>query len=254
MRIGAVELRLNNPLVIVGSTGIMDDFVQVPLASPGRIEVPYDHVAVAARVQVAPVAVSVWRHVRPAAGSVVFNGDLYLPDGFLAIFDVENSTRFTKRVGAPGAHEVSIAVDDIDSASRIAIVIEPTSGVTALGGVAGCNLGNLVGTPQGTVTASTELGLILSEYDRPLARLACALRIIFSSANGADDRAKAITSSRIQMVVEWLRWLSPSLTLDRCQELGSLISSRLAEGARGEIGDASLSAGREVWRLLDLAI
>ncbi|GGK16170.1 hypothetical protein GCM10011583_55060 [Streptomyces camponoticapitis] len=76
------------------------------------------HVAVRVRPQRGLIKVRLFVQPQPedADGAdptfdTVFDGSLLLPDGRLAIGDVEQLTRFVHRVGDRGEHRVQVAVD-----------------------------------------------------------------------------------------------------------------------------------------------
>jgi hypothetical protein len=252
VQIGAVQILLNHPVVIIGSTGYLDDFLKVPLNESAAGAAPYEHLAVPARAQVAPVKVTIWRGVRPAVGVVEFDGPLRLVDGTLAIFDVENTTRYTRAIGSVGVHRVTIAVDDPGRASRIDVVLGQGDGVVSLSRVSGYPLPEISGAVANDVSAATRLGLILDKHDLPLARLVNALELISRESLTDDvERAPVMRSYRVRLVVEWLRWLSPYLSIGRCRELGEVIETRLfaAGGAASE--RLAVDTAVEVWHLIE---
>ncbi|MER7694472.1 hypothetical protein [Streptomyces sp. NPDC097610] len=82
------------------------------------------HVQIAARAQMGLVRVRLWNRAGPAAGSVLFDGDLVLDDGAVGVGDILGVSRFVQNVGTPGAHHIRVTVDDPDIASRIDVVID----------------------------------------------------------------------------------------------------------------------------------
>lgn len=250
MIIGSVQLLLNHSTVFIGSTGFpSDEFDLVePLQSVASSS---EHVQLAARQQVAPVSVTIWHRIWPGYGAVVFDGDLTLADATLAVFDLDRISRYTRTVGAPGVHKVSIAVDDPGRASRIHVVVDPGEGEAAIGGVPGYELAPVRGVSGDSIAPATELGLILSEYDRPVARLVSALRLIFSESPSDVSRREAINFSRVQRVVEWLRWLHPQLSFEYCSELGALVQARVTEGFSGGFDDAAVLLAHRIWESIE---
>ncbi|MET9966766.1 hypothetical protein ABZZ80_12835 [Streptomyces sp. NPDC006356] len=250
MIIGRAHLLLNHSTVFVGSTGFPSD--QLDLVEPlESVASSSEHVMLTARQQVAPVSVTLWHRVWPRRGTVVFDGDLTLSDGTLAVFEIDRLSRYTSLIGEPGIHRISVAVDDPGKASRIHVVIDPGEGESAIGSVPGYELTPVSGIFGDSIAPATELGIILSEYDRPVARLVCALKLIFSESPSDVRRKEAINFSRVQSVVEWLRWLHPQISLEYCSELGALIHARLAEGFSDGVDDAAILLAHRVWELIE---
>lgn len=250
MRIGVVDILLNNPLLWVGSTDPVDDFVEIPVAvDPARQEVG-KHLAIRSRVQVAPVEVSLWDGIFPDYLETVYNGRLQLDDGFLAIFDIENSSRFLRRVGGGGVYDISVSVDDVRSASRVFVAINSGVERFKVDRVPEYPLPNYRGPDRGITQDASVLQAILSGHDRPLARLVNAISLISANSREESGEFNSVTYSRIRGVVEWLRWLSPTFSLAYCQRLGEIIQRRLEIDQGSGSDESVITTALEIWAII----
>ncbi|MFJ5212835.1 hypothetical protein [Streptomyces nigra] len=128
MQIAGVDIYVNHPVLHLGAT----DWVPLSLALDAASAASCDtHVAVRVRPQSGLIKVRLFTpHDDPQAEgpdaefTTVFDGPLLLPDGRLAVGDVEQLTRFLHRVGDRGQFNVRVAVNTPGpDASAIDIVI-----------------------------------------------------------------------------------------------------------------------------------
>ncbi|MBD0739402.1 hypothetical protein [Streptomyces sp. CBMA29] len=213
MEIGFAGILLNHPVLIIGSTGFVEDYADVPLDGSVHASEVHQHLGVPALAQVAPVLIKLWRGPHTAVGETVFDGIVDLPDGTLAAFDVENVSRFTKKLGKPGTYHLTIRVDDPKRASRVDLVLDRGEGEVEIGTVLELSIPPIGGVTGLAVDADAALHLILSEHDLPLHRLANALDLILGEwvrdLSDASPRAEALRSARLTRLVHWLRGQAP---------------------------------------------
>ncbi|MFI1352858.1 hypothetical protein ACH4TV_04620 [Streptomyces sp. NPDC020898] len=115
MQVAGVDIYVNHPVLHLGAT----DWVPVSLALDSAPAASCDtHVAVRVRAQRGLIKVRLFTQPQAlqAEGpdpdfTTVFDGLLLLPDGRIAIGDVEQLTRFAHRVGDRGEFRVRVAVD-----------------------------------------------------------------------------------------------------------------------------------------------
>ncbi|MFE7853355.1 hypothetical protein [Streptomyces sp. NPDC057403] len=115
VQIAGVDIYVNHPVLHLGAT----DWVPVSLALETAPAVSCDtHVAVRVRAQRGLIKVRLFTQSQApeAEGpnpefTTVFDGSLLLPDGRIAVGDVEQLTRFVHRVGDRGEFNVRVAVD-----------------------------------------------------------------------------------------------------------------------------------------------
>lgn len=115
MQVAGVDIYINHPVLHLGAT----DWVPVSLAlGPAPAASCDTHVAVRVRAQRGLIKVRLFTQpqVPEAEGPdpefiTVFDGSLLLPDGRIAVGDVEQLTRFVHRVGDRGEYNVHVAVD-----------------------------------------------------------------------------------------------------------------------------------------------
>lgn len=115
MQIAGVDIYVNHPVLHLGAT----DWVPLSLALDAAPAVSCDtHVAVRVRPQRGLIKVRPFtppddpqaQHPNPEF-TTVFDGPLLLPDGRIAVGDVEQQTRFVHRVGDRGQFKVRVAVN-----------------------------------------------------------------------------------------------------------------------------------------------
>ncbi|MFD0328251.1 hypothetical protein ACFQZC_08530 [Streptacidiphilus monticola] len=204
----------------------MLELLGTPVAASGS------HVQIAARAQVGPVRVRLWSKVGPGEGATVFDGVLSLEDGAIGAGDILGTAAYVQRIGTPGPHRVLISVDDPGKASRIDVMLDLGEDATDLTAIEGNPLPGVIGSSGSRLGKADELGLILSAHDLPTSRLAAAIKVVWSApAEVKPDRTEAIMVFRISVIVQWMRWLSPGLSMERCEQLGEFI----AENLRGSI-------------------
>ncbi|MFE1962967.1 hypothetical protein [Streptomyces sp. NPDC059479] len=116
MQVAGVDIYVNHPVLHLGAT----DWVPVSLALDSAPVASCDtHVAVRVRAQRGRL-IKVRLFTQPQAPeaeggdpdfTTVFNGSILLPDGRIAVGDVEQLTHFVYRVGDRGEFNVRVAVD-----------------------------------------------------------------------------------------------------------------------------------------------
>ncbi|WP_254811809.1 hypothetical protein [Streptomyces cavourensis] len=231
MRIAAVQMLVNNPHVIFGSTDVVDDFIEIP--SPEASLVKGGHLAVRTRAQVAPVLIQVWRGPHPDLGTVVFDGPTYLPDGSLFVLDVERSTIFSRKCGPSGSRRLTVRVDEVGEASRVDLVLDVGENRMELSRIGTYPLPAIAGVSDPLAPADI-LNLILSDFDRPKARLVTAMDLVIHEwVADTSPRAAVHRSSRVRQIVEWMRSAFPLVGLGELKRVGSLIDREVADIADG---------------------
>ncbi|MFC8538117.1 hypothetical protein ACFUJY_29960 [Streptomyces sp. NPDC057249] len=132
MQIAGVDIYVNHPVLHLGAT----DWVPLSLALNASPAASCDtHVAVRVRPQKGLIKVRLFtpsddpqaQHPDPEF-TTVFDGTLLLPDGRIAVGDVEQQTRFVHRVGDRGQFNVRVAVNAPGpDVSAVDIVISDSS-------------------------------------------------------------------------------------------------------------------------------
>ncbi|MFI8094005.1 hypothetical protein ACIF9R_37865 [Streptomyces sp. NPDC086080] len=115
MQVAGVDIYVNHPVLHLGAT----DWVPVSLALEDAPAASCDtHVAVRVRAQRGLIKVRLFKQPQAPETeradpefTTVFDGSLLLPDGRIAVGDVEQLTRFVHRVGDRGEFNVRVAVD-----------------------------------------------------------------------------------------------------------------------------------------------
>jgi hypothetical protein len=231
------ELYLNRGLLFVGSTDEPSGRLLPAGVGERKAATSSDgHVMVRVRSQIALVRVEIWHRRSPVVGDVVFEGDLNLPDGVLTVseFDGINSAR--TKVGAGGAHRITVRVDDGGEASRVVVVRDCAESRTPLTSVPGHELPSVTVDGDEVLTPTAELALLLSTHDLPLARLAGAIKILLVGG-GPSGYA-------VRMIVEWLRWIHPARRASDCRSLGEQLSADLLQTSGLPVDDRSLAVPR----------
>jgi len=241
MKIGSADVYSNHPIIVIGSSGHVDDH----LAIDGAAAVASDaHIMVATRGQAALVRLSLWKEVGPRVGQVVFDNGITLADNAVAVFDVEGLSRFTVDIGVGGHHRVMILVDDPGLASRIDVIFDAGPDTRALTAAHGFPLFDVSLPAGGGLGTSDELALILSGQDSPKSRLAAAIKLIGESPSSRP----AIRLFWIRMVVEWIRWLSPRQSHAESRALGVIIEEKLPEGVSHVMDSLAVELASEILR------
>jgi hypothetical protein len=124
MRIGGVELYLNNPLVLIGSTE--PDPGDLTLTNEAAVA-SKTHLLVASKANLELVPVRLWLHEGVGEGETVFDGILDLADGRIAIGDHAGLWRFVAMLHKRGPVHVVVTVDEVCAASSIDVFVEPDS-------------------------------------------------------------------------------------------------------------------------------
>ncbi|MEU6554738.1 hypothetical protein ABZ915_31360 [Streptomyces sp. NPDC046915] len=223
-------------MVMIGPTGEMEDFVNTPLSGPMPPGV--SHLAVPARAQISTVLVRVWNGAHPNIGSVVFDSSMELPDGALAVFDVDRVSRFVRHVGKSGVQHLTIRVDDPVRASRVDLVVNRGPDKASLNRVPGYDLPEIDGL-SGELTPADALSLILAGTSLPEARLVTALDLVISEGNADDSpRCMRLKSYRLQRIMEWLKDAYPENRSEFWLDLFAFIQARVVRDS-SPVGEAA---------------
>lgn len=116
MQVAGVDIYVNHPVLHLGAT----DWVPLSLALETAAPAAGCDTHVAVRVRAQRGLIKVRLFTEPQAPeaegpdpefTTVFDGPLLLPDGRIAVGDVEQLTRFVHRVGDRGEFDVRVAVD-----------------------------------------------------------------------------------------------------------------------------------------------
>ncbi|MFE9921068.1 hypothetical protein ACFYQA_05670 [Streptomyces sp. NPDC005774] len=115
MQVAGVDIYVNHPVLHLGAT----DWIPLSLALDAAPAASCDtHVAVRVRAQRGLIKVRLFTEPQASEADgpdpefiTVFDGSLLLPDGRIAVGDVEQLTRFVHRVGDRGEFNVCVAVD-----------------------------------------------------------------------------------------------------------------------------------------------
>lgn len=115
VQVAGVDIYVNHPVLHLGAT----DWVPLSLTLEADPAASCEtHVAVRVRAQQGLIKVRLFTQSqtqeseRPdPAFTTVFDGSILLPDGRMAVGDVEQLTRFVYRVGDRGEFNVRVAVD-----------------------------------------------------------------------------------------------------------------------------------------------
>ncbi|WP_328977990.1 hypothetical protein [Streptomyces canus] len=249
MHIGEVQVLLNHPLVLVGPTGELEEFASTPLS--GSIPSGFSHVAVPARAQVSSVLVRMWNGAHPSTGVVVFDSSMELSDGGLAVFDVDRLSRFVRTVGKPGAHHLTIRVDDPTRASRVDIIVDRGPGRVSLNRVSDYPLPEIDGV-SGELTPADMLNMTLSGVSLAKARLVTALDLVISEWEQIPSARRAqVNAFRIQLITEWLKNVYPEVKSESWRDVSAFIGAEIAgEGGRA-VGVTAVPLARRVIRMAE---
>ncbi|MFI7352302.1 hypothetical protein ACIBSR_39355 [Streptomyces sp. NPDC049936] len=128
MQVAGVEIRVNHPVLALGST----DWLPV-LELRGEAAVGCDtHVAIRVQAQVRLIKIRIFTDpLDEAPGpdpsfATVFEGPISLADGRLVIGDVMGVTRFVSLIGEGGKRQIRVAVDKPGwSAAAVDIFVGP---------------------------------------------------------------------------------------------------------------------------------
>jgi hypothetical protein len=245
MLIGSTCVKLNHRVLRIGATSPPDDVLDLrgaPLvAGPS-------HVQVRARAQVGPVCVRLWIRSGPVEGFRLFAGSLSLgDDGAIAVGDITGMSSYTCALVAPGAHDVRVYVDDPGAASRVDVILDSGDDEVALEAVDGYPLPKFTTAPGSTIAKDDRLGLVLSAHDLPVNRLASAVKLLYLAAEEDDPARREVSQKfRILLVCEWLRWLSPDVSLEKSTKLGERIAELLSGLSTSNLDARALEISSEV--------
>jgi hypothetical protein len=224
VQIGVVDAYANHGVLVIGNTPELNAGATLQ----GVAVASASHLLLATRGQAGLVRVRLWDHVGPLVGTEVVAADLELQDGRLFIFDIEKVGIHIFSTGRLGKVPVRALVDDPGTASRVNVLIGGPCEERELTSVEGHPLFS-VSIESGTnVEVADELGIILSEHDLPLSRLAAAIKLIGNSPVARP----AILESRIDQVVEWSRWLSFSQHIGESRKLRAFLHSEMPSPTR----------------------
>jgi hypothetical protein len=219
--VGAVDIYANHALIFIGSADPPElDWDDAPASADGK------HIAVRTRGQVRLTRVSVWNGAMPLIGGIVFDGVLDVLEHQVCVADLENITRWIKRLGKSGPQRVVVCADDPGYASRVHVGFGLGDQICALTTVAGHPLPAVLTASDGQLSRPAELGLILDGHDSPLARLAAAIKLLAVPVEGKPWPYRY----EIGLVVEWLRGLGSSVSFAQAQALGEEIADRMKAG------------------------
>ncbi|MGW0671536.1 hypothetical protein [Streptomyces sp. NPDC002746] len=249
MMIGSASIYLNNPVLVIGATSPIGG----DLALAGAVSVASsEHVLIAARAQVGPVRGRLWSRVGPREGAIVFDGELALADGAIAISDAVGSSCFSTRTSSIGLHRVQVFVDDPGNASRVDVLLDAAAEMSDLTSIPNRPLPGLRGVGDSGLAMADELGMILAAHDLPTNRLAAAVKLLRSSPVSVENsRREAILAFRIRVVSEWLRWLRPEISLEVCNALGEFIKEQVSGRPEAGSDEIAEEAALEVIRRID---
>ncbi|GAA1501798.1 hypothetical protein GCM10009827_012260 [Dactylosporangium maewongense] len=209
---GAIEAYLSHPELMIG---VHPEPETLKLESGAAAVASSTQILLRVRAQIAPVRVAFWSQVGIKAGTLVVDAVLEFPTTFVHVFDTDKTVFYSRRIGGPGRHRVCVFVDDPGAASRVHLAIDASPRVGTSGAAAGIGSVRLSDGDD----AGSELEFWLAEYDRPLQRLSRAIACVARRA--AVDRG--LFTYDIRQLVEWVRWLTPSLSLEEAQAMGILL-------------------------------
>ncbi|MFD8812572.1 hypothetical protein ACFV23_14095 [Streptomyces sp. NPDC059627] len=249
MHIGTVQLLLNHPLVMIGATGDVEDFRETPLS--GSVAPGTSHLAVPARAQIATVLVRLWNGAHPDSGTVVFESSFTLPDGALAVFDVDRVVRFVRQVAKPGRQHLTIRVDDVKRASRIDVVVNRGPDRLSLSRIPGYVLPGVDGVSN-SITSADVLSLILSGESRPETRLVTALDLVLSEwESNVSQHRERVNSYRIQRITEWLKGAYPEVGQELWSDIFEFVEGAILSEPENSDGMAAVSVAKSVIRKIE---
>ncbi|MFF4035734.1 hypothetical protein ACFYZ2_39365 [Streptomyces sviceus] len=219
MKIGEVEVFLNYGQLVVGS-GSDPDFdllVSTPPANDAH------HILLTTRAQIAPIRVSVWRGTAPKASRPVFNGEVVLSTGYLALREASDPPFFLWPVTSAGARVgLSVGVDAWDEVTTVTVVVDPDT--HSMPDVRSRD--DFIASAA-TITSISQIDRVLTGYSYPVDRLAVAIRIM------RDASGEGVSEARIRYgiasVVEWLKWLHPAISARVLVGVEELVRNYLGE-------------------------
>ncbi len=227
MLIGSADIYLNHRVVRIGSSAA--PAAASPLGG-APVAASDSHVHVAARAQAGLVRVKLWNKVGPVRGTVVFDGEISLADGCIAVGDILNVSSFVQNFGSAGLHRMRVSVDDPGNASRVDVILNPGRSLISLTSVGGHAIPYEWTADEAAIGRFDELGLVLSSHDLPLGRLSAALKIVLiAHKEGEADSREYLLDFGIRMVSEWLRWLRDDISEAAASEVDRDISVRLRD-------------------------
>ena len=244
MLVGSAGIYLSHPVIRVGSIDLPGDVVALQGSTLIATE---RHLHLAARAQAGLVRVRLWSGASPVEGVVVFEGSLRLDDGVISVCDVLGTSSFRHSAGAPGNRRLLVSVDDPGKASRIDIALDPGTREVALTSCPGYPLPGFRVVESAGLDSTDELGLILSDYNILLNRLAAALKLIrLAAKNDKISRRSIMMEFRVRMVGEWLRWISPTFSEGQSSLVAAFILESLQGASPGDVDSFSVDLSRDV--------
>ncbi|MET7473415.1 hypothetical protein ABZT17_03480 [Streptomyces sp. NPDC005648] len=232
MKIGEVEVFLNYGQLMVGSDSDpdFDLLVSTPPANDAH------HVMLTARAQIAPVRVSVWRGTAPRASRPVFNGEVVLSTGYLALREASDPPFFVWPVTSAGTRVgLSIGVDAWDEATTVTVVVDPDA--QSMPDVRSRD--DFIASAA-AITEISQIDRVLTGYSYPVDRLAVAIRIM------RDASGEGVSEARVRYgitsVAEWLKWLHPAISARVLPGIEELLRNYLVENSSEQVAAGALIA------------
>ncbi|MFC5006777.1 hypothetical protein ACFPIJ_54330 [Dactylosporangium cerinum] len=220
MLIGAFEFRTTHAALLIGSTDLLPE---VELDHGQTANSDGRHVMVRSSGQFGSTNVSLWHRAMPWIGDVVFDGLLDLPDCQVFVGDVEGQDRFVKKLGGAAAFRFVVMVDDAAQPSKIHVGINVGRVQAPATTVHGYPLPPILGEPD--LHPLNALGVMLGEYDSPMARLAGAVKHIMLLR---DELAGPSLQFVVEQLAHWLRRLTFHTRLDQVEILGAAFLDQLS--------------------------
>ncbi|MBT2487501.1 hypothetical protein J7E96_02895 [Streptomyces sp. ISL-96] len=232
MLIGRADIYLNHNVIRIGSKeppAVASSLGGAPMVASDS------HIHVAARAQTGPVRVKLWNRAGPVRGTVVFDGQISLSDGSIAIGDILNVSSFVQSFGSPGLHQIRVSVDDPGNASRVDVVLDPGVNQISLMSVEGGAIPYVWTVSDPTIGRFDELALVLSSHDLPVSRLSAALKLVqIAYEEGESPNREYLRDFGMRLVAEWLRWLRDDISHEVASEVSRDVAARLRDLAASE--------------------
>ncbi|MGI5240333.1 hypothetical protein [Dactylosporangium sp. CA-139066] len=207
MKTGRLDLNMEHAFLILGAP---TEYRSELLGASTPIGISDSHLVLTVQAQMALVRIDFWSNVEMRAGTVLFDGEIDLPDGRLYVRDVDELVWHRFSFGPPGRQRILVAVDDPGAASRVWIVSSQGHNGDdgrfdgeCFGGVA----------PNARHPSFPELlGYYLADHDSPSDRLSAVILLLAKNC----ERTGLLRDYYMSQVREWLRRLSPTVTHNDC--------------------------------------
>jgi hypothetical protein len=227
--IGRAEVFAPHGLVIIGTADWPGGHL-IGGVEDGAASLASDtHVVVRSRGLTGPALVSVWARAMPVLGEIVFDGRLSLPESTLHVWDRVRTTSLVSQIRAV-TPRVVVRVDAPGRAARIDVGVAVGDHVRALTAAAGHALPDVQMWARDYLVPPNELDEILSDYDRPVSRLAAAILLLGRTASGG--------TLATSVLVEWLRRF---VELSEAERLGRELAFPRDDGSAVAAARAALS-------------